>query len=808
MFKNYFKTAFRNLWRNRLFSIINIGGLTLGITIFLLITQYVSFEWNANRFNKNYEVLYRANIQDKTGNTYYDLPPGFAPVIKKQFPAIENYVRVTDGIADGVITYRASTEGSDRTFTEESISYVDGSFLAEFSFPIIDGNVLLDNPATMALSEPISRKLFGDAPAVGKTVTVSNQFGNTPYTVTAVYRIPEGSDIKSEVLLSLKTLESPANRNGNEWADPNGTDNGFTTFYFRLRRDANAVALANNITKYIRSKNPGSSTDIVYLQPFKEMHLAPSFTYPYQTFGNLMLVVVFSCVALLILVIAWVNYINLSTAQAMNRAKEVGVRKVLGASRRQLILQYLLETCILTISAAVIAVSLLRLLQDSLNQFTGKPLSLTLLNVGWFWLAGIALVLLGSLMSGIYVAFVLTSFNPVSTLRGKLQTKLTGISLRKGLVVFQFTISIVFIIATVILYRQLQFMQTENLGMRINQLLVVKGPTITTEGQAAKNVSFKNSLSALSFVKQYAASNNVPGIGYNFFANGIIGMNPTEEDKKKSYAMFICDQYFFTTFGISLAQGRTFTADEAEKSWNNMHSVIINEKAAQELGFDKKENIIGKKINWGQPYEIVGVVKDYHHLSLRESIKPTIYLASVSSGYFTVQTDTRDIQSKIATIKTLYNNTFPSNPFEYFFADKKYDQQYAQEKKLGSVFIASACIAILIACMGLFGLAAFSARQRVKEIGIRKILGASVTNITALLSKDFVRLVIIAIFIASPIAWWVMNAWLDDFAYRTPVNWWIFVIAGLIAVGIALLTVSVQAIKAAMANPVENMRSE
>ena len=576
-----------------------------------------------------------------------------------------------------------------------------------------------------------------------------------------------------------------------------------------MKKDANATNVANNITSFIHSIKPDTKDDKIALQPFSALHLAPLFDYPFQTYGSLLLVVVFACVAVLILLIAWVNYINLSTVQALNRAKEVGVRKVLGATRGQLVMQYLTETFILTVAATVIAVFLSSTFQNLFNEFTGKQLSLAVLNTGWFWISGIGLIVLGSLLSGGYVAFVLTSFKPINTIRGKAETTIKGISLRKGLVVFQFTISIAFIIATVILYRQLQYMQTENLGMKLDQLLVIQGPTVSSEGQAAKNVSFKNSLAQLSFVKKYAASNNIPGLGYNFSTEEITKLNnPQKGDERKSYSMLISDANFFDTYGIAFAQGRTFTTEEAERSWNNIRSVIINEKAAQYLGFDTRKNIIGEKINWQVPYEIIGVVKDYHHLSLREPIKPTIYLGSVSYSYFTVQTGTRNMQQKLAAIKTLYNSTFPGNPFEYFFADEKYSQQYFAEQKLGNVFIASASIAILIACMGLFGLAAFSARQRVKEIGIRKVLGASVTSIAALISKDFIILVIIAIVIASPVAWWAMHQWLQDFAYRTEISWSIFFIAGIIAVGIALITVSFQAIKAAMANPVKSLCTE
>ena len=806
MIKNYFKIAFRNLWRNRQFSFINIGGLALGIAVFLFIMQYVAFEWNTNRFNKNYNELCRVNLQSKDGNINYYLPPGFAPAIKQQLPAIANYARVSDGIGGGVVS--TNTAGNKKTFREGRIFYVDGSFLDIFSFPLIAGTSSLAEPKTLALSETLSQKLFGTTDAVGKIITVSNQFGNTNYTVKSVYRLPEESDIKADVLLSLHTLESAANRDGNDWADPNSTESGFVNIYLLLKKDASAAQVSESLTKFIRSINPGSKDDKLILQPFASLHLAPSFDYPFQTFGSLLLVTVFFSVAVLILLIGWVNYINLSTAQALNRAKEVGVRKVLGANRMQLVLQYLTETFLVTIAAVVIAFLFVSLFQNTFNEFAGKHLSIGVLNNGWFWLSGVVLIITGSLLSGSYVAFALTSFKPLAIIRGKMQVASTGFSIRKGLVVFQFTISIVFIIATIILYNQLQYMQTEKLGMNLNQLLVVQGPTVSSEGQAKRNVSFKNALSQLPFVKKYAASNNVPGIGYNFSANGITRLNPGEGDDKKSYSMFICDDKFFDTYGILFTQGKTFTEEEAQKSWNNIRKVIINEKAAQYLGFDTKQNIVGQKISWGENYEIAGVVKDYHHLSLREAIKPTIYLGSVSFSFFTVQTDRQHIQSKINTIKSLYISTFPGNPFEYFFADDKYDQQYEAEQKLGSVFIVAAFIAILIACMGLYGLATFSAKQRTKEIGIRKVLGAGITSITTLLSKDFMKLVMLSIIIASPIAWWAMNKWLQDFAYRINISWWIFLVAGVVAMLIALLTVSFQAIKAAIANPVKSLRTE
>jgi len=810
MLRNYLKIAIRNLWRNRLFTGINIAGLSLGITVFIFIMQFVASEWGANRFNENYSNLYRVNTLEKNGRADNILPPGFAPIIKKEIPAAVQVVRVADGVGAGVLTYSDTKSQEEKAFRENSIYYVEGSFLETFSFPVLSGSPNLRNPQTLAISKGIANKLFGNEDAIGKVVTVSNQFGNTPYTVQAVYSIPSNSDIKAEVFLSMNTLENVANRGGNDWADPNGLENGFVTIYLQLNKGADPVLVADNITKMVKAATGAEPEDqtIGVLQPFSALHLPPSFNYPFQTYGSLPLVILFFGIAILILSIAWVNYINLSTAQAFNRSREVGVRKVLGASRSQLVLQYLTETLLLTLVAVFIAFMAVNIFQNSLNEFTGKPLSMAVLNYPWFWLALILSFLLGSVLSGVYVGLTLTSFTPVTAIRGNLTLKTGGFSLRKGLVVFQFTISIIFMIATVILYNQLQFMQREKLGMNLDQLLVIEGPTVSSERQAEKNSLFKNDLGQLPFVKKYAASNNVPGVGYNFSAIGITSLNPQKDDDKKPYSMFICDHQFFNTYDISFAQGNTFSKEDAERTWNNVKKLIINESAARSLGFDLKQNIIGEKISWGENYEIIGVVKDYHHLSLREVIKPTIFLGSVSFGYFTIQTGIENMPAKMEALKKLYTESFPGNPFNYFFADELYNQQYFIEQKLGSAFIAAAFIAIFIACMGLFGLATFSAKQRIKEIGIRKVLGASVASVTLLLSKDFIKLVLISIVVAIPVAWWAMDKWLMDYAYRSPLSIWIFVGAGFAAIFIAVATISFQAIKTAIANPVKSLRTE
>ncbi len=808
MLKNYFTVAMRNLLRNKTFTAINIAGLAVGIAVFLLIFEYVAAEWNTNRFHKNFASLYRMGTLDKKGRHDVYLPPGFIPVIKSKVAGIESLVRISDDIGSGVVSFTDNNTHELKTFREENICFADSNFLEVFSFPMVAGTASLNKPHTLVLTETKALQMFGSTAVSGKTVTISNQFGTVDYTIAGVFKSMAGqSDLNPNILLSLNTLESAAGRDGNDWADPATLDNGFVNGYLVAKKGQDPGTLAAEINRLVHAMQPSTADNEVVLQPFSELHLAPAFSYPYQTFGNLKLVVMLLAISMLILLIAWVNYINLSTVQAMKRAKETGVRKVMGASRTQLSLQYLTETFVITLFSVCISFVLVQLLQNLFNIFTGKALSLGILNHGWFWLDTCIFILTGSLLSGGYVAFVLSSFKPAIAIRGKIASRKSGISFRQGLVVFQFTISLVFIISTMILYRQLQYMKTTDLGLNLTQLLIIKGPSVS--GTLQKSLAFKNDLSQLSFVKKYAASNDIPGKGYNFSADGITRPGPQKGDEKKSYHMFIADEHFFDTYGIKLAEGTAFSAAEAALGWSKAKKIILNERAAAELGFAKNERATGQTIFWaGKPYEVAGGVKDYHHLSLQTAIEPIVFLPAVSAGYFTLQTGSGSLSQKISTLNALYNKYYAGNPFEYFFADETFNRQYAAEQQLGNIFIAAAIVAIVIACLGLFGLAAFTAQQRTKEIGIRKVLGASVTSIAMVLSIDFIKLVLIAIVIASPLAWWAGSNWLRDFAYRTQIGWWMFVTAGGIAVLIAVLTVSSQAIKAAVANPVKSLRTE
>lgn len=810
MLKNNIKIGWRNLWRNKSFTAINLGGLALGMAVFILIMEYVSFEWSYNRFNKNFKQLYRASVfhkNNKTGDYY--LAPGMAPLIKNNIPGVAKIVRIADGLGRGVVTVRHKGGKGDAvsSFREKNVSFTDDGFFKVFSFPLIAGDASLKLPQSVAISNSIAHKYFGDTNAIGQILIVSNQFGTTNYTVTGVFTdFPEQSDIKADILLSLKTLESAAFRNHNDWADPNGTGSGYAFLYLLLNNTSSSDLLAAQITAYFHKMMPDSKDDQISLQPIKNLHLAPNFSYNYQTYGSTVLVISLLSIAIIILIVAWVNYINLSTAQALNRAREVGVRKILGAGKRQVIGLQFVETCLLMFMSIAGALFLIRMIQPLYNNFIGHILSLSVLNNGWFWLMTVVLIVGGTLIAGIYIALILSSFNPLKTLKGKAAVTIAGVSLKKGLVVFQFTVSVFFIIGTITLYRQLNFMQTSDLGFSTQQLVVITGPELANSGAAA--ASFKNDLSAMPFVIKYSSSNNVPGQGYNFSTQGITKLSSKPGDDKKGYNMLIVDDKYFDTYGIKIKEGTVFTPVMASQGWSKIKKVILNQAAVKQLGFKDKEQVVGQQIKWGDNYEVVGVVKDYHHFSLHTLIEPMIFLPAVGTGYFTVKMDAANMVEKIIRIRTLYQQTFPGEPFNYSFVDETFDQQYKNEYKMGQLFISSAGIAIFIACLGLFGLAAYAAKQRTKEIGIRKVLGATVINITALLSGDFIKLVIIAVLIASPLSWFTMQKWLQSFAYHINMQLWIFMFAGMVIALIAFATISFQAIKAALANPVKSLRSE
>ncbi len=810
MFRNYLIVAVRNLRKRKIFSAINIIGLAVGIAVFFLIFEYVAAEWNSNRFNKNFDRLYRLGAVDTKGKEESYIAPGFTYPLKQQIGGIEAITRVTDDLGSGVASLPADNKGTIKSFREEHICYADSNFFRIFSFPLVAGQASLANPNAVLLSSATAQKFFGTTRATGKTITISNQFGKSDFTVSGVFDDKaDQSDIKLSIVLSMEYLAIAANRHGNDWADPATLENSFVSCFVVLRPSVRPEQVRMAMEDFAHRMSPTTAGTKVVLQPFSALHLAPDFSYPHPTFGSLKLVTMLLSVAILILLIAWINYINLSTVQGITRSRETGVRKVLGASRSQLRWQFMAETFLLTAIAAAVAIVLLQLLQGLFNTFTGKQLSAGQIESGWFWPAAMAFVVLGAIGSGAYVSMVMSSYSPALALKPGITPTSSRSTLRRGLVVFQFAVSIIFIVSTFVLYRQLQYMKNSRLGMDLSQVLVVRGPNVTGPGQGARNSAFMGELGQLSFVQKLAASNNVPGRGYNFSVDHVTRMPGQRGDDKKSYRMFITDERYFDTYAISFLSGNVYNREQVQLGWSKSRKIVLNRRAAEAIGFNPAASATGQQVNWaGDTYQVSGVVENYHHLSLQNSIDPVIFLPLAASGYYSIKTTTDQLPAKIDRIRQLYNHYFNGNPFEYFFAADDFNRQYTTEQQLGNVFIIAAVLAIIIACLGLFGLAAFTARQRTREIGIRKVLGAGIGDIVALLSYDFVKLVLLAIVIAVPLAAWAGHSWLQQFAYHAALPWWIFAAAGSAALLIAVITVSFQAISAAVVNPVSSLKSD
>ena len=809
MIQTFLKIAFRNIFRNKVYAALNIVGLAMGIAAFLLLMQYISLEKSVNRFHTNLPQMVRMLNEDKEGKTWPEVEPGWALQAQRRFPEIKSFCRFEQGVAKGIVK---GNDNASQSYREENIGYADGNFFQFFSFPLQAGNAAsLAKPNTVFLSESAAKKYFGSVNPIGKALTLYNQFGTAPYTVEGVFtNMGDNSDIRYDMVFSLETLKNPANLNDNSWAALDNLESQYIGTFFLLNKGTDIAAVEKKLTG-LRDELKKDKDGVRFrLQAFSDLHLGRSLNETLMTTANIKYVYMLGAIAFLILLIAWFNYVNLSTANSFKRAGEVGIRKVIGASRMNLITQFLTESLLVNLLAFILAVILIFLLQPLFNQLVGKTLSLQSLASTSLWWYAILLLLGGALLSGAYTAFSLSKFNPIQTIKGKIIKSTGGVLLRKSLVVSQFVISIVLIIATILIYSQLHYMQNKNLGINTNQLLVIRGPELGKDSTYKnRRTAFWNEIAAQSFVKDYCVSGTVPGGWYNFITSGFTQPGSVKGAEVKTYSFAIVGDRFLKTYEIGLVAGRNFTPEECAVEWNDNSKVLMNETAIKQLGFDNPEQALHTKVQWDErALDVIGVVKDYNHTSLKRAIDPIIFYPQNNNSYFSVRITADKVQEKIASLEKMYKSSFAGNPFEYFFVDDNYNKSYEAEKQYGSIFSTASIWAIFIACLGLFGLATFTVESRVKEIGVRKVLGASVQSIVSLLSKDFLLLVLIAFLIASPLAWWAMHKWLQDFAYRIDIAWWVFVIAGSIAFLIALLTVCFQAIKAAMANPVESLKTE
>jgi putative ABC transport system permease protein len=820
MFRNYLKSAWRNLVKNKTFSLINVAGLSIGMAACLLILQYVSFQLSFDHFNKNVSDIYRV-VNDRYQNgklaqhgtiTY----SAIGKAMQDDFPEVVNHTRV-EPFSNEIITY------NDKKFGDLQVLAVDNSFLSMFSYPIIAGDKVngLQNPDCVILTETLARKIFdikGNdfASLIGKTVVISRD--SLPYKITAIAKdAPENSHLSFDLLLSYNSLYSGGNGSWQQ-ADYDFQDSDFW-HYIQLKHGTNYKAFEAKLAAFSERHFQGSkvsgSIEKFYLQPLSKAHLYSDFEYEIGNTASATVVWGLLIIALLIIVLAWINYINLSTAKSMERAKEVGVRKVAGASKQQLIKQFLTGSFIINLIALSIAVLIVTLVQSNFNSLIHHQLSLSYLfqkGVNGFNISGalITLIIAGIIISGFYPAFVLSSFKPIIVLKGKFTASRKGIFLRKALVIGQFAITITLIIGSLVVYTQMSFVSKQNLGMNLSQILVIKAPVLTGWDSTfiSKENSFKNELEQLPDVKGTSVIDRTPGVemarAFDVHRTGI------NTENKLSMRHASIDADFVNVFGVKLLAGRNFINTDFNPDWNKLHNIILNDDAVKQLGFKSDNDAIGKMISlFNRNWDVVGVMNDFHQKSLRYPIEPTLFLPGYGTNNpICVKVDPKDITSTINAIKAKYASFFPGNYFDYYFLDDHFNEQYADDKLFGKVFAIFSGFAIFIACIGLLGLSLFATMQRTKEIGIRKVLGASVSNIILLLSKDFLKLVVVAFVIASPVAWFIMHDWLESYAYRINISWWLFFAAGFLAVMIALATISFQAIKAALANPVKSLRTE
>ncbi|HEY2721911.1 MAG TPA: ABC transporter permease [Chitinophagaceae bacterium] len=807
MFKNFFKIAWRNVVRHKVYSGINILGLAIGIAACLLILQYVSFELSYENFQVNKNRIYRVR-QDRYDNGKLSTQwaagaYGVGNAFKDAIPEIEDYVKVVDN-------GRVTVDVKNQPLKIEKVYFASNSFFNVFTYPLIAGNKnnALKEPFMAALSETSARNIFGTTNVIGKSLELNR---NSNYKITAVYKDPPiNTQLKPDMLLSYATFvkwNTDSSGNGPETA---WEWDGCLT-YLLLNKDANPATVEKKfipvVDKFAGADMKKYHAAVTYLlQPLTDIHLYSHYMLEPGQNGDGKTVYLLLGIAFFIVIIAWVNYINLSTARAITRAREVGVRKAIGSQKKQLIIQFLSESALLNGFALLLALLIVVVAIPGFNQLSGLHLSFSLLSQSQFWIGMAALFIVGVFFSGLYPAFVLSGFRPIEVLKGKMGTTRQGALLRKSLVVFQFTASLFLLIGTLTVYRQIQYMRNQSLGLNIDQTLVIPPPIVGIDSTFLQKMSaFKQELQQQSTIKNITVSTSIPGepVGWNAGGIRLVGQ---DESKQKQYRVIGVDYDYMKTFGLKLIAGRPFSKDFG----SDHHSVIFNRKGIEQLGFNNPQEALGKKIEfWGDQYKIEGVTENFHQQSLHEAFEPLILrLIPDVNGSISIKTTAADAGKNINLVRAEWGRFFPGNTFEYFFLDDHFDAQYKADKRFGEVFGLFTSLAILVACLGLFGLASFTTLQRTKEIGIRKVLGASVTSILRLLYREFAVLLLIAFVIAAPIAWLSVSRWLRGYAFRIDIQWTYFALPFAGIIFIALITVSFQSLKAAIANPVKSLRTE
>lgn len=813
MLRNQLKIAWRYLLRSKSYSFINILGLSIGIACCLMILLYVQQELSYDKFHEKGDQIYRMALERKypgRATPYAIVPQSFAQAVANDFPEVETAVRLFK--FPGNIIFKIGKN----VYEEEHRMWADSNFFSVFSIPLLEGEAseVLTKPESVVLTESTAKRYFGDQSPIGKVLDIPQN--EDDLIVTGVCAdVPDNSHFKFDVLMASKALNFLERPNYisfsaytylvlNAAANPKSVEAKFPALVTKYASGQIAQNFGVSYEEYQKNGNGYR----YFLQPLESIYLESQLENELKAPGSKTRVYIFTLIAFFILGIACINFMNLATARSSERAKEVGIRKTLGSERGTLALQFLLEAILISVISTVLALGILKIAIPSFNVLAGKEIAMQQL-LNWKYIPALLLFpILTGLLAGAYPAIILSGFKPLEVLRGALHSTKKGLWLRNGLVVLQFSISVILIISTIIVYQQLNFIQHKELGFDKENIISIPGGFNLNPQQTE---TFKNQVRQIKGVEAVGSCNAMPG-GYYFG----VSFTPPGDNEAVTGRGIIIDEDYVECMKMDMLAGR----DYAKEFTADTLSVILNETAVKELALsDPVGKTLKTKDTFGQPqsddtyeYTIVGVVKDFHFQSLHQGISPLFLLhhgiSQGQNGLFTVRISGDNMPTTLRQIESKWTGILPEVPFRFDFLDQDLSQLYAAEQTSQRVFGLFSMLAIFIACMGLLGLAAYVTQQRTKEIGIRKVLGASVLGLVGLLSKDFLKLVALALFIASPLAWWVMDKWLADFAYSIDMQWWVFVVAGLVAILVAFLTVSFQSIKAALINPVESLRSE
>ena len=801
MFRNYFLVALRNLFRNRISSLVNILGLAIGMAAFVLIIQYVRFELSYDNFHINQDVVFRMQ-QDRfnQGEVSTQWAAGCSAVgqaLYENFEEVENFTRFQK--FDGVMTY------GDNKFREEEIYAADTSFFEIFSFKILkgDGHTSLENPLTIMLSESTAHKYFGEEDPMGKSLRFN---GGLEFEVTGVFEdAPRNSHLKPDILASWETMvrfRGPEVNTAWQW------DAFFN--YIQLRPESDYKAFEAKLPPFVEEQTGESMARFgdgmeFHLQPLRSIHLHSDYMFEAEPGGNARSVYALIVVAIFLVVIAWVNFINMSGAHSLERAREVGMRKVTGAFRSQVLVQFLFESVLVNLLAIILALVFVLLFNSSFNLLTGEQLDYSLAANPIFWAAVLLMFIAGAFLSGIYPALFLSSFKPTTVFQGVSELKVGGLGMRRILVIFQFATSLLLIAGTLAVYLQISYMRNSDLGVDIDNVLVLTGPSVNDSTYSETFSAFKKELLRNPDMEKITASIAVPGRQPQWNAGGIRKLSDGEESSNQ-YRIMGFDYDFVDFFGLQVVEGRNFSRDFGQ----NSSTVLFNEAAIELMGFEDHASAMNVPIFfWGDTFNIVGVLKNFHQEGLQTEYEPLIFrFFEDPNGYYSLKVNPLKTQEALAFVEQQWQTFFPLNPFEYFFLEDYYNEQYKNEVRFGRVFGLFAFLAIFIACLGLFGLSSYTTLQRRREIGLRKVLGSSAGNAVALLLRYFLIQVLIAVPIGLGLGYYIMHGWLENFAYRIGIGWWFFLLPLLLVGLITLVTVGGQVVRTANVNPAESLRHE